>query len=133
MSNKPEDPRPPGPLADLRERGDGFRTPDADYFARLADRVVATPPAAPARRRALPGRWWTAAAAVALLLTLTLHLRPRPNAEPTAQQTTEPAASPEQLLADLTAEDLASYLDYYPGGLEDELLPANPVNATTDD
>lgn len=98
-------------LRNLQKRGDGYETPDADYFARLAENALAQA-AEPAKiARPQPKRWWLSAAAIALLALFAWlavdGLSPAPEDAP-GLATNQPTS--EELLAEISAEDIEDYI-----------------------
>lgn len=119
-----EEPTLSGPLADLKGRGDGFRTPSPAFFAQLADKAIAAGQQ-PAKVRSIWRSWQYAAAGVFLLLLVGFLLRStvgKFSNGPTAEARPSAAA----LLAELDPNDIETYLDdYSPANLEAEIFPAD--------
>jgi len=125
MSPEQENPEGNGPLADLRGRGDGLKSPPPAYFDALADRALAATEQ-PAAVRRLPLRWLAAAATVVLLLVAAFLLRPGANGEVAENPaTTPPPASAEMLLANLDPDDIDAYIADELDEYETELLNFN--------
>jgi len=114
-------------------REDGFRTPDADYFAALADRVVAKENGSDQSARVVDlnrstRRWPIAvAAAVALLLCTWFVLSDSTPAANTELAATDQPTS-EELLAEISPEAIEAYIGSELDEFSGELLYANPEN-----
>lgn len=113
-------------LNSLRESGDGFKAPTADYLEGLTNRVLAEGKQ-PAPVRSLSQRWWGAAAAVALLLISgLLWLQPATTAA--VAETDSFNYNSEALLADLDAEDINAYISDQLEDFEAELYTSVSEN-----
>lgn len=104
MDNHPELPEQ---LRRLKERGDGFTGPDADYFDALATRSLRAAGQRPATRRTRFRRLRPLlAVAAALLLLLTAGWWVARSPSPAA-----PAPSSDELLAEISDETIEWYVD----------------------
>ena len=108
MPNREEE-QLPDILRALREQGDGLSTPDAAYFEDVAARAMAEA-RAPARQRSLTGRWLAVAASVLVIMFAGWWaLQPAEGRmDATAQATA--GQSSEDLLAEVSAEDIDAYI-----------------------
>jgi|GEM_PF-1988998 hypothetical protein len=119
-----ENPKPSGPLADLKGRGDGFRTPLPAFFDRLADEAI-TAGQQTATVRSLWPRLQYVALGVFLLLLVSFLLQGT-FADVGNGHTTETKPSAAELLAKLKPDDIKNYLEDYPAAdLEAEIFPAD--------
>lgn len=115
----------PGLLEGLKGRGDGFRSPDKFYFEEMA-KASLREAVKPAVKRRLPARWLSIAAAVMLLLTTGWFLR-----ETSGNGQGEIAGqelSSDELLNQLSAEDIDAYIDEQLYDFETELYAEAPIN-----
>lgn len=117
-----------GHLADLRKRGDGFRTPEPDYFEALAERSIKAG-RQPARTVSINRKWMGLAAAIALLLIATFVLLPT-TTETDQLTTNNTTTASEELLAEIDASDIEAYIADNLDNFETELYAAVPVNLT---
>lgn len=127
-----EDPKLNGPLADLKGRGDGFRSPSPDFFARLADEAIAAGQPTATVRTLWPRLQYVAAGVFLLLLAAFLlqGAFDKTVGGPTAGNSPSAAA----LLANLDPDDIETYLDDYPpADLEAEIFPADYPETDDDD
>ncbi len=120
-----------GRLAELRKRGDGFRTPEPRYFEELAERSIQSGQR-PAKTAGINRRWLSIAASVALLLLATVLLWPKATADtPQANNETLPAS--EILLADIEASDIEAYIANNLDNFETELYAVEVANLDYND
>lgn len=113
-------------LADLREKGDGFRAPSPALLEEMANRTLAEE-RRPAQVRPLYRSWWSAAAAVMLLLVAAFLFVPKGDEEVIASNVGLTVSS-EALLAELDAEDIDAYISDQLDDFETELYANAPVN-----
>jgi hypothetical protein len=105
-SNK--DPNLPDLLADLRKRGDGFRTPTPGYFEELAERSIKAG-RQPARTANINRKWLSLAASAVLIFIATVLLWPNaPGNGQLANESQQPAS--QELLAEIDASDIEAYI-----------------------
>jgi hypothetical protein len=124
MSNK-EMRELPETLRSLKGRGDGLKSPDPDYFEALAEASLAEGQRTAAVRR-FPLRQLLAAAAAVLLLIGVWFFSPGEEAG-TDGMAVESLSS-EELLNQLTAEDIDAYIDDQLYDFESELYAEAPLN-----
>ena len=123
MSNNDKD-QLPDLLAELKSRGDGYRSPGPEYFAELAERSIAAGKK-PAVRTSL---WrWSAAVAAGLLLVFGLWFAGGPSGDEGNLVADEMPES-ELLLADISEEDIDAYITEQLYDFETELLESAPLN-----
>jgi hypothetical protein len=131
MSNN-EDPRLSGPLADLRNTGDGFRTPPPAYFDDLAERVLHDAAQRPAVIRRLYQPWMAIAAALLLLLVAGFLLWPVATAtdgdlvagNPQPATDHRPLTT-DEILAEIDPADIEAYISADLDNFESELYADN--------
>ncbi|TXF87078.1 hypothetical protein FUA23_18975 [Neolewinella aurantiaca] len=115
-----------GLLAELQQRGDGFRTPAPGYFDELATRSIEAGKQ-PARTVGINRKWLSLAASVVLLLVATVLLWPNGSgSEQLATETQQPAS--EDLLAEIDASDIEAYITDNLDNFETELFAAEAYN-----
>jgi len=118
-----DEPRLSPPLADLRGRGDGFRTPRPAYFDDLAERVLQSEtPRRSVTRRVL--RSWLAVAASLLVLLVAGFLHwPAHNPQPVSGNPQPKTA--DEILADIDPADIEAYITADLDNYEAELYADN--------
>jgi hypothetical protein len=123
-SNK--DPNLPDLLADLRKRGDGFRTPAPGYFEELAERSIKAGQQ-PARTVPINRTWLSIAASIALIFLASVVFWPKATDGPQiAQASVQPAS--EDLLAEIDASDIEAYIADNLDNFETELYATESSN-----
>lgn len=123
-SNK--DPNLPDLLADLRKRGDGFRTPAPGYFEELAERSIKAG-RQPARTISINRKWLSLAASAVLIFIATVLLWPNaPSNGQLANESQKPAS--QKLLAEIDASDIEAYIADNLDNFETELYATESSN-----
>ena len=128
-----EDPRLSGPLADLRNTGDGFRTPPPAYFNDLADRVLDADAARhPAVTRRLYQPWMAIAATLLLLCVAGFLLWPAPTvtdgylaADNPHPPTANRPMTTDEILAEIDPAEIEAYISADLDNFESELYADN--------
>lgn len=101
----------PDILQSFQDKGDGFTTPDAEYFARLTENVLAQTrePAKIVHHR--PNRWWLSVAAVVLLALFAWLTVDREGPTPAdAPELAVIQPTSEELLAEISPEAIEAYI-----------------------
>lgn len=128
-----EDPRLSGPLANLRDQGDGFRTPSTTYFDELAERAIqeAGQKNATVTRR-LYQPWMSIAASLLVLLVAGFLLWPTDNDQSTTENgqllTDNRQPTTDEILADIDPADIEAYITSDLDNFETELYADNADN-----
>ncbi|MEM1356754.1 MAG: hypothetical protein AAGF89_01040 [Bacteroidota bacterium] len=97
-------------LQNLREKGDGFISPESDYFARLAEKAAARAKEPAKITRTRPNRWWLSAAAIALLALFTWLALDHGDAPGDVPELVSDQPTSEELLAEISPEAIEAYI-----------------------
>ncbi|MEM6770835.1 MAG: hypothetical protein AAF597_09650 [Bacteroidota bacterium] len=108
MSNKDKE-QLPDVLTALKRKGDGFSSPDAAYFEAMADRAIQEAQK-PAVRRALSRNWLAVAASVLVLVFAGWWLLNAGAEEGVVVAKAETRPSSDELLAEISIEDIDAYV-----------------------